>query len=107
MEEFTTDRGRQGSPRLLPGQRTADRSVFAWEADDGRGRRVCGITDDPTRAVQGLRDAVQAMPGASGTVRPARLDTNAPAGPAYIYGPPMLSARRETPTGTLVFDAPG
>lgn len=77
--------------------------VFGWGAHGGRGRRACGITDDPERAVRKMCDTLVSMPGpgVAGTVRPARLNPNAEGGPAYVYGPVMVSAWRETADGPV------
>lgn len=70
---------------------------------------MCGITNRREVAAEEPRCVLDIMPGqgAKGTVRPVRLDTNDEDGPAYVYGRPVLSVRRDASTGALVFEPHG
>ncbi len=66
-------------------QRTYRRPLFAYDADDGDGHGVAGVTDMFDVAERQLRAALSAMPeGTAGTIRLVILDNRLP-GPEYRY----------------------
>lgn len=71
-----------------------DDVFYSWSAHDRGGRGAGGVTLQPDRATQLLSNAISELaPGATGTIRPARIDRQAwPS--AYVYGPTLVRARR-------------
>jgi hypothetical protein len=84
-------------------QLKAQKPLYTWEADDGQGRRLSGVTDRRREADEALFLAMCRMPGtAKGKIRPARLDPLSTA-PSYVYGRPLVRVRRDELTGGLVY----
>jgi hypothetical protein len=83
--------------------RAVEAHLFAWDADDGDGRGACGVTDLRDLADLRLLDAMHAMPnGAAGKIRTARLNILT-GDRQYVYGRTLLTVRRDTLTGALIY----
>lgn len=80
----------------------ADPEIFLWDAQDGHGHTMLGVTDAQYLARRHLLEAVNSMPQATGKIQAARLDLLGMS-PHYAYGKVLLRAQRDD-TGRLVLD---
>ncbi|MDP4510030.1 hypothetical protein [Nonomuraea turcica] len=84
-----------GSREVGPSPPTPHDALYSWTANNRDGHGMCGITDEPDRALQRLNDALDTLAGgASGFVEVVHLD-RAARQPSYVHGTVLARRQRD------------